>query len=202
MSSNFNYFNNKSRRVAKSKYSFPYKLVCDANMGEIIPLQIFDVLPGDELTLNPEIILKTAPMVAPTTTEIRQNLRLFYVPFRLLYSKFNDMYMGTTADALVVPQVQFSSAAEFQAFYRNYGRLYNYFGLPQDDGIYSGAPANYPSSLSLLPLRAYQNIYYHYYLDWRKQSQSQMDLYKAQMCKNDSGNLTVSALLANEAGVS
>ena len=84
--------------MAKSKYSFPYKLVCDANMGEIIPLQVFDVLPGDELTFNPEVILKITPIVAPTTTEIRQNLRLFYVPFRLLYSQFNDMYMGTTAD--------------------------------------------------------------------------------------------------------
>ena len=161
MSSNFNYFNNKSRRVAKSKYSFPYKLVCDANMGEIIPLQVFDVLPGDGLTFNPEIILKTAPMVAPTTTEIRQNLRLFYVPFRLLYSQFNDMYMGTTSDALTVPQVKFSNAGDFQTFYKNYGRLYNYFGLPQDDSLYFGAPpTNYPSSLSLLPLRAYQNIYY------------------------------------------
>ena len=169
---------------------------------EIIPLQIFDVLPGDELTFNPEIILKTAPMVAPTTTEIRQNLRLFYVPFRLLYSQFNDMYMGTTSDALTVPQVRFTSAGDFQGFYKNYGRLYNYLGLPQDDSIYFNLPTNYPASLSLLPLRAYQNIYYHYYLDWRKQSQSQMDLYRARMCTSASGDLTVAALIANEGTVS
>ena len=167
--------------------------------GELIPGTLLDVMPGDEAELNFELFTRLAPLVAPLNVNFKVDVRWFYAPFRLLYRDFNEMFMGnSTSDAYLMPQIAFATNADFQSFYKNYGRLYQSFGLPQSDGVYSVEPSSRPSRLPLAPLRMYNQIFYHYYLDTRKFSQTELDAIRSKLVVNSPASLDISALLSSE----
>ena len=152
-------------------------------------------MPGDEVELNFELFTRLAPLVAPLNVNFKVDVRWFYAPFRLLYRDFNEMFMGnSTSDAYLMPQIAFPTNADFQTFYKNYGRLYQSFGLPQSDGIYSIAPSSKPARLPLAPLRMYNQIFYHYYLDSRKFSQTELDIIRAKLVVNTSVSMGIAEL--------
>ena len=74
-----------------------------------------------------------------------------------MYRDFNEMFMGnSTSDSHSMPEIFFQDSAQYQTFYKNYGRLYQSFGLPQNDSVYSIAPSSKPARLPLAPYRDWE----------------------------------------------
>lgn len=201
MPTQFNYYSDRKEYKNKSNYNLSHKTVIDVNFGEIVPHLFMDVIPGDEFTFNPETILKMAPLVAPVTSEIEVNMRLFYVPYRQLFAQFDKFYMGQQSGG-EVPNVQFSTLDDFNTWYRYYGRLYSHFGLPQDPSIYGAGleePATKPSRINIMPMRAYNSIYFWYYHNQLKYSATENDAIRSNLLQNsNSPARTVASFMSIE----
>lgn len=134
----------------RNKFSLSHYKLGTCDMGKLIPISWYEVLPGDTVQQASTVFLRFQPMVAPVMTPVRVQLWSFYVPFRLLWSQWEDFRTGGP-DGLndsTPPTVSFPSGVST-------GSLSDYLGVP--DG--------YTGDFSLFPARAYYKIWYEYFRD-------------------------------------
>lgn len=134
----------------KHNLSYERALTCD--MGELIPVGVQDVLPGDAFRHQTSLILRTTPLVTPLMHSVDVKLAHFYVPYRQIWDDSDDFFTGGEdgTSTPTHPYVSLSSVAE--------GSLWDYLGIPP--GTYSTA-----LEVNALYLRAYAHIYNNYYRD-------------------------------------
>lgn len=98
---------------------------CSFNQGELIPVLVEEILPGDKMSLSVEALVRFAPMVSPMMT--RNNLRFyaFYVPNRIVDSNWQSFIFGNE-DGTSGPQslLAVSSTVSSQPMHR----LLDYLG--------------------------------------------------------------------------
>lgn len=136
--------------------------------GYLIPIEVQEVLPGDEVNLTANLFARLAPVVTPVMDNVFLDTQFFFVPSRLLWTNFVKM-MGERVNPrdsidYLTPQLN-SGTSGFSV-----GSLADYFGIP----------TNVPNlNVSALPFRAYQKIYDDWYRDENLQDsiiQSSSDL--------------------------
>lgn len=138
--------------MKRGKFSLSnYKLfTCD--MGELIPCAITEVLPGDTVQQSTSALIRCAPMLAPVMHPVQVRIHHWYVPFRILWDKWEDFITGGSdgLDASVFPVID-TGAGNFAL-----GSLGDYLGIP---------PAVNGIVCSALPFRAYALIWNEFYRD-------------------------------------
>jgi hypothetical protein len=137
----------------RNKFSLSnYKLLTGA-MGKLLPIGLYEVLPGDTIQQNTSLFIRMAAMVTPVMHPLRVRIHHWYVPLRLIWDDFEDFITGG-ADGMdvSVPPYQVKDSA-FST-----GTLADYFGLPI-------SPLAPPKKFSALPFRAYDLIYNEWYRD-------------------------------------
>lgn len=130
--------------------SYEKKLTCD--MGQLIPVMADEVVPGDVFELGNQVVVRFQPMVAPVLHEINCYIHYFFVPYRLLWSDWEDFISGGKDGAFtaVIPTWSPTSSAE--------GSLWDYFGFPTGVTPTGVLPVAFPK-------RAYQLVYNEFYRD-------------------------------------
>lgn len=134
----------------RNKFSLSHYKLGTCDMGKLIPISWYEVLPGDTIQQASTVFLRFQPMVAPVMTPVRVQLWSFYVPNRLLWSSWEDFRTGGK-DGLNTsnpPTVSFPGGVQI-------GSLSDYLGVPN----------GYTGDFSLLPARAYYRIWYDYFRD-------------------------------------
>lgn len=129
-------------------------------MGELTPIHVQEIVPGDSIKMNTSQMLRFVPMVAPPMHRIKVYTHFFFVPSRILWDNFKNFMSGyqddqITASTAVFPycNVEFDDLPE--------GMLGDYMGLPT-----AGTTApNAQSEITVLPFYAYNKIYNDYYRD-------------------------------------
>lgn len=144
-----------------SKVSMPaqqystFNMSCDRkmsmNMGDLVPMHIQEVLPGDKFDISTQQMLRFAPMLAPVMHEVNVFTHFFFVPNRLIWEGWSDFITGGKdgRDSTLFPKVA-NVPVEV-------GSLADYMGLPIQSSL--------NSQVSILPFAAYQMIYNEYYRD-------------------------------------
>lgn len=132
--------------------SFDNKLSFD--FGELIPVYLEEVLPGDKFRVNPEMFIRLAPMVAPVMQRFDAYLHFFFVPNRIMWSRWEEFITGGRDGTAVVdfPKIEYRTEIHIS---------------PGDLADYLGVPHSMPSlfGVSALPFYCYQLIYDSYYRD-------------------------------------
>ena len=146
------------RKMNKFNLSHEKKLSC--KMGDLVPIYLEEVIPGDKFRVSSEIMMRLAPMLAPVMHRVNVYTHYFFVANRLIHEDWEDFITGGEDGQTVVnmPKLQISDTT---AFYFQKGKLPDYFGIPITDGITVAEN----SQISALPFRAYQLIYNEYYRD-------------------------------------
>lgn len=142
--------------------SFDSKLSC--NMGQLVPILVKPVVPGDTFQNQTEIFLRFAPMLAPIMHSVYITTHFFFVPNRLLWNEWEDFITGGkdgTASP-VFPRLNFSTSSVINSYLKE-GGLADYMGIPTSAAGVGNT--TYPNYVSALPFRAYQLIYNEYYRD-------------------------------------
>lgn len=142
--------------------SFDSKLSC--NMGQLVPILVKPVVPGDTFQNQTEIFLRFAPMLAPIMHSVYITTHFFFVPNRLVWNEWEDFITGGkdgTASP-VFPRLNFSSPSVINSYLQE-GQLADYMGIPTSSAGVGNT--TYPNYVSALPFRAYQLIYNEYYRD-------------------------------------
>lgn len=135
------------------------KLSC--NMGQLVPIYMDHVVPGDRFRIRNEALVKLAPLTAPMMHRVNVFTHYFFVPTRLIYDKWADFITGGEDGKATpgFPKVTFDDTTKYG---NTIGTLADYLGLPTVD--IADTVAN-PMIVSALPFRAYQLIFNEYYRD-------------------------------------
>ena len=151
----FDYVGGLSPR--RSGFNLPERKICDFDMGDIIPVYCRMAIPGDVWKFNFSAVLRAMPMVAPTFTSIDCSVYAFFVPFRLLWSKWDKFCTGgKDGNFNELPPHGFT--INFEKY-----SLGDYFGFPVGSNI--GADTSKTLLRSAFPFFAYNLIYNTYWRD-------------------------------------
>lgn len=154
----------RMRAPGKNKFNLSHERKLSFNMGDLIPMMVQEVVPGDSFRVNTEIMLRLAPMLAPIMHRVNVKTEYFFVPNRLVWSEWEDFItggrLGTTQPE--IPWVDINSIIASGADYYSPGSLADYMGLPVMTGLMAGTD---DPRICSLAFRAYQTIYNEYYRD-------------------------------------
>lgn len=136
----------------RTKISLSHYKIGSCKMGYLVPIQLTEVLPGDTIQCATSLFARVAPLVSPVMHPVHLKIHHWYVPYRLVWDKFEDFITGgpdgldtSEFPTITAPQAGFSV-----------GSLADYLGLPTSFG---------EIEVSALPFRAYNLIYNEWYRD-------------------------------------
>lgn len=163
--------------VPRTKFHNPPTTKTTLNAGDIIPVRIFEILPGQTKSLNPAELCRSLTPIVPVMDNAFLDIDCFFVPMRLLWDDWEN-FQGNNPDApwantttytipAIPPGTPLSPASSITsgtvfAFGVPY-TLWDYFGLP----LYSSNTVtdfNYTNDyVSILPFRGYGLICTEFY---------------------------------------
>src|SRR6187402_2973363 len=110
--------------MKRNKFSLSSYKLASMNMGSLIPVGLFEVLPGDTIQQSTSALVRASPLIAPVMHPVHVRIHHWYVPFRLIWNEFEDFITGGPAGTSL-PVVPFYGPITHTA-----GSLADYFGLP------------------------------------------------------------------------
>lgn len=149
--------------MKRSKFNLSYTHLLSCNMGDLIPIGLTEVLPGDSVQQATTCMVRCAAMLSPPMHPVHVQIAHWFVPHRLVWEDWEDFITGGEdgEDDSEFPTMDLDGAAV--------GSLADYYGVPPglsgDKGV-----------VSALPLRGYALIYNEWYRDQQLQSKLALDL--------------------------
>lgn len=131
------------------------------DMGELIPIGIWETVPGDSFQHHTDLFLRMQAMNAPVMHELYQYIHHWFIPFRLLWEDWEDFITGGTDGTAMptYPTLDFASLAA--------GTLGDYLKYPVQGSAFT---------VGALKLRALQFLWNECYRDQYLQTPLVVDL--------------------------
>lgn len=140
--------------MKRSKFSLSFERLTSFKQGQLVPIGITEVLPGDTVQASTSAFLRAAPLVTPVMHSVNARIEHFFVPYRLLWDSWEDFITGGPDgdDDSEAPYIDISGTPAI-------GSLADHLGIP--------AGTAYPGTIrvSALPFRAYALIFNEWYRD-------------------------------------
>jgi hypothetical protein len=184
--SEYNFAQNPQVGVSRSRFQRNSDNKTTFNTGELIPIYLDEVLPGDTHEIDMACVMRMATPIFPVMDNAFCDFYFFFVPNRLLWEHWKE-FMGENKETAWTPKTEYSipqvtAPAEGWAE----GTLADYLGLPTKVK---------KISVSALPGRAYGLIYNEWF---RNQNVTQPTLVEVTDAtttgKNDGSNTNDSAI--------
>lgn len=138
--------------MKRNKHSLSYYNLATFDMGQLVPVGVLEVLPGDSVRMSTSCLLRVSPLMTPVMHPVSVRIHHWFVPYRLVWENFEDFITGGSDGegdgAGTIPTYGTDLATA--------GSLGDYFGIPL-------GPAGV--GMSRLPFRAYNLIWNHNYRD-------------------------------------
>jgi len=159
--------------IPRSSFDRSHGLKTTLDAGNLVPVFVDEVLPGDTVSLNPTLFARVNTLLYPIMDNMFLDVHFFFVPYRQIWDNFRK-FCGEQIDPAdstdySVPQIT-----------HNWGT--------HTLGDYLGIPIGKQCTVSALPFRAYNHIYNEWYRD-----QNLID--SADLTTADSGDASNSYLL-------
>lgn len=137
--------------MKRNKHSLSHYRLQSMDMGALVPVGWFEVLPGDTIQHSTSALIRAAPLVSPVMHPLSIRIHHWYVPYRLIWDEFENFITGG-------PQGTSTPAwPSFTASGLSVGSLLDYLGVPTG--------TTNAMSFSALPSRAYDLIWNENYRD-------------------------------------
>lgn len=145
--------------MKRSKFSLSHYKLLSCDMGELVPIGVMEVLPGDTFQHATSCLTRLMPQLAPVMHPTHVRIHHFYVPNRLIWEDWEDFITGGPdgMDASEYPTISLDWTDGSPPTGSNIvGGLADYLGsVPGVDGL----------EVSALPFRAYALIFNEYFRD-------------------------------------
>ena len=148
----------------RTKFNLGYPNRYNCNMGELIPSYLERAEAGDVFEIGQEVLCRLQPLVSPVLDNLYISTEYFFVPFRLLWDKWEEFFTGIKKDTIppeefIDPQPEWTPATSAGGILNNKKfSLWDYFGFPVGVDPQGSYPLDYPR-------RAYNLIYNEWYRD-------------------------------------
>jgi hypothetical protein len=138
--------------MKRNLFSLSHKVNFSCDQGELIPIGLVEVLPGDIFRHGTSLLIRLAPMLAPIFSQLNVTVFQFYVPTRIVWEDFEKFITGGPDgdDQSVHPYITFASGVAV-------GSLGDYFGIPPGVNNVGGTGAS--GGVSAIPFRMYAKIF-------------------------------------------
>lgn len=135
--------------MKRSKFNLSNTQLLSTNMGNLTPIGLVEVLPGDTVQHSISALVRAMPMVTPPMHRVRMKIHSWFVPHRIIFDKWEDFITGGPdgLDATTFPTINLSTVAE------------------KSLADYLGVPVGFAGHVSALPFRAYAKIFNEWYRD-------------------------------------
>ena len=132
--------------MKRNKHSLSHYNLLSMDMGELVPVGLTEVLPGDTIQQSSSVLVRVSPLLAPVMHPVYVRIHHWFVPHRIVWENWEDFITGGPdgMDASVFPVKSLNGVGV--------GSLSDYLGVP--DGSYSPNLA-----VSALPYRGYALIW-------------------------------------------
>lgn len=149
--------------MKRSKFNLSYTKLLSCDMGELVPIGLTEVLPGDTVQQATNALIRCSPLLAPVMHPVRVNIHHWYVPHRLVWEDFEKFITGGPdgMDASVFPTIAMPGGGGAAI-----GSLADYLGVPT---------AVNSLAVSALPFRGYAKIWNEWYRDQDLQTELVID---------------------------
>lgn len=137
--------------MKRNKFSLSNYKLCTLDQGALVPVGIYETLPGDTIQQATSCLIRVSPLNTPVMHPVDVRIHHWFVPTRILWDDFEDFITGgpNGNDSSVHPII--NSGAGFTL-----GSLADYLGVPPSVGTLP---------VSALPFRAYAKIWNEWYRD-------------------------------------
>lgn len=137
--------------MKRGKFNLSHYKLLSCNQGQLVPIGLTEVLPGDSIQHATSLLLRTQPLVTPVMHPVHVRIHHWYVPHRLVWNDWENFITGgpENDDPVTFPTITINNAAV--------GSLADYLGIP------TGVAQNV--AVSALPFRAYAAIFNEWYRD-------------------------------------
>ncbi|AKI26877.1 major capsid protein VP1 [Microviridae Bog5275_51] len=167
-----------------NSFNLSHSVKLSFNYGNLVPVMVMDVVPGDRVHIDHECLLRYQPMIAPPMQRVKVRSESFFVPYRLLWPNFESAMgqrdVSDPAPAFptisVDPEVGISKSS-----------LANYLGMPVLPVQPGGSTYVYPT-MNAFRFAAYQKIF----ADWYADEDLQIDSVFVPLSDGDNGSIETS----------
>ena len=154
-----NHFTNNpvSLDISRSVFDLNHSFTCSFNLGDVIPIFVSEILPGDTVSVDTTSVIRVQPMVTPVMSSIYFDTYFFFVPNRLIWQHWINFMGENTESAWIpsveytVPQVTIPSGGYVE------GTIADYMGVPIKQGA--------GTTINALPFRGYAKIMSDWFRD-------------------------------------
>lgn len=77
--------------VSRSGFDLSYRNLLTANVGELVPFDVREVIPGDKFKLSPKVVTRTAPLNSAAYTRLKQYVDYYFVPMHQMW-RFSENF--------------------------------------------------------------------------------------------------------------
>lgn len=152
---------------ARSKFDLSYSHKTTFNEGELVPLYVQEIAPGDSFKCDANVVARvTSSFLKPVMDNLFCDVMFFFVPSRTIYNKWAEIFgennEGPYARTSLVNAPVFGDVSSSISSIDSHD-LAAYLALPVDFDL-DPADSSLPG-LNILPFRAYAKIYNEWFRD-------------------------------------
>ena len=125
--------------INRSMFDMDHSVKWSADIGECIPFDCIEILPGDTVQIDTSKVIRLQPLVAPIFDEVILDTYWFFCPNRLVWSHWKE-FMGENNNSAWTPTVEYNipkltppaepESSVQGAKYWNVGTIADYMGVP------------------------------------------------------------------------
>lgn len=150
--------------MKRNKFSLSNTKLATFDMGELVPVGLTEVLPGDTIQQATSALIRVTPLNAPVMHPVHVRIHHWFVPHRLVWTDWENFITGGPdgLNASTFPTITVNTGTGFAV-----GSLADYLGVPTgvDD-----------LPVSAIPFRGYAKIWNEWYRDQDLQTALTIDL--------------------------
>ena len=120
--------------IQRSVFNRNYSVKFTGNVGDVIPFDITEVLPGDTFSFDTSKVVRMQPLVAPIMDDVYLDTYYFFVPTRLIWSHWKAFW-GENENGAWYPSIDYTVpqlAVPSGGF--DVGTIADYMGIPPKVG--------------------------------------------------------------------
>lgn len=149
--------------IVRSKFDMSHTHKTSFNVGELIPFDVQEVLPGDTFDVETNVLCRMQTLLTPVMDDLYLDMYYFFVPNRLVWDHWKE-FCGENSQSAWIPETTYSIPVveiwwEQEKTYE--GTVLDYMGIP----CQTITGADRVLYVNALPFRAYGLIYNEWFRD-------------------------------------
>lgn len=120
-------------KAERSAFDLSNEYDFDVDYSRCVPVDFHDCIPGDNFNMSNRCLIRTNPLIKPAFTfGLKGKFRSFFVPYRIVYQKFEKMFTGGRSGNAKIPMpvINYKAFKTGDNISDYTGTLFDYFRLP------------------------------------------------------------------------